>query len=124
MSTTHSNNNLQALNDLLFETLRGVKEGKIEITKAKAVNEISATIINNAKVQLDAIKITKGMGKAGDIFSIKQLGEAPEKNDDTYELKRKFAQELGYDNVAAAIAEMTSWKFEKQYKEWRDAQAF
>lgn len=44
------------LRDLLFETLRGVKDGKLSIDKAKAVSDTAQTIINLAKAEIDMIK--------------------------------------------------------------------
>lgn len=118
-----SKNNLQELNEILFETLRGVKEGKIKVADAKAINEISGTIINSAKVQLDAIKVTKG-GKGAAFFGIKGIGPGPTAEDDTYELKKKFAQEQGYDNVAAALKGMGTWEFENEFKKWKEDNPF
>lgn len=118
-----SSNNLQSLNDTLFETLQGVKNGSIKTTDAKVINELAGTIINNAKVQLEAIKVTKG-GRGSDIFGIKGIAAAAEPDDDTYSLKKKYSQELGYDNVAAALKEVGSWAFEQGFKKWKEDQPF
>lgn len=50
------NENINDLRTVLFETLRGVKEGTIEIDRAKAVSELSQNIINTAKVEIDYAK--------------------------------------------------------------------
>lgn len=53
------------LNDLrrnLFETLQGIKDGTIELDKARAINEVSKTIIDTAKVEVEYIKTLGGEG--------------------------------------------------------------
>lgn len=55
----------QTLTDLrrnLFETLQGIKDGTIELDKARAINEVSKTIIDTAKVEVDYIKAIDGDG--------------------------------------------------------------
>jgi len=52
---------MQTINDLrstLFDTLQAVKEGKMEIDRAKAVSDIAQTIINTAKAEIDYAKAT------------------------------------------------------------------
>lgn len=50
--------NINGLRGMLFETLRDLREGKIDIDKAKAINDTAQTIINSAKVEVDYIRIT------------------------------------------------------------------
>lgn len=57
-----SENNINGLRDVLFETLRDLKSGAIDIDKAKAINETAQTIINSAKVEVDHMKIAGGTG--------------------------------------------------------------
>ncbi|MDD2744174.1 MAG: hypothetical protein PHV02_18075 [Rhodocyclaceae bacterium] len=51
-------NNINQLRAALFETLQGVKEGTMEIDRAKAVSDVAQTIINTAKVEIDYIRAT------------------------------------------------------------------
>lgn len=51
-------NDINALREALFDTLRGVKEGKLDLDKAKAINETAQTIINTAKVEVDFMRQT------------------------------------------------------------------
>ena len=44
----------------LFETLQGFKDGTIELDKARAINEVSKTIIDTAKVEVDYLKVNGG----------------------------------------------------------------
>lgn len=41
----------------LFDTLEGVKSGKIRVEQAKAVTEISQQIINSAKAEIDFARV-------------------------------------------------------------------
>ena len=52
-------NNIVALRDTLFETLRalGNKENPMDIDRAKAINDVAQTIINSAKVEVDAMRM-------------------------------------------------------------------
>jgi len=45
------------LREMLFQTLEGLKNGELEIEKAKAIGDISQTIINSAKVEVDYIRV-------------------------------------------------------------------
>ena len=64
METTTPVNDITALRATLFETLRGLsdKEKPLEIDRAKAINEVAQTIINSAKVEVDALKVIGGTG--------------------------------------------------------------
>lgn len=48
------------LRSTLFSTLRDLKEGKLDVDRAKAINETAQTIINTAKVEIDHIRIAGG----------------------------------------------------------------
>lgn len=51
------------INDLrstLFDTLKGIKDGSVDLEKARAINEVSKTIIDTAKVEVDYLKINGG----------------------------------------------------------------
>lgn len=54
--------NINTLREHLFDTLQQLKEGKIDAAQAKVVSEVSQTIINSVKVELDFIKQTGGTG--------------------------------------------------------------
>lgn len=54
---SHSIEDLRAA---LFATLQGVKDGSIDIEKAKAVNELGKTICDTARVEVDYIKASGG----------------------------------------------------------------
>ena len=52
--------NINELRDTLFETLNGIKSGTIDLEKARAINEVSKTIIDTAKVEVDYLKVNNG----------------------------------------------------------------
>lgn len=64
MEQTKTVNDISALRTTLFETLRGLsdKEAPMDIDRAKAINEVAQTIINSAKVEVDALKVIGGTG--------------------------------------------------------------
>jgi len=51
--------NVHDLRAHLFETLKAVKSGAMDLDRARAVNEISKTIIDTARVEVDFIKTQK-----------------------------------------------------------------
>lgn len=52
--------NINDLRGTLFETLKGIKDGSIDLEKARAINEVSKTIIDTAKVEVDYLKVNGG----------------------------------------------------------------
>ena len=52
--------NINNLRETLFETLNGIKSGAIDLEKARAINEVSKTIIDTAKVEVDYLKVNNG----------------------------------------------------------------
>lgn len=57
-------NNFKKLRSILFDTLRDVKNGKMDVKKAKSISELSQTLINSAKVEVDYLKSTGNGGKS------------------------------------------------------------
>lgn len=53
-------NDITALREALFATLRGVKDGSIDLDKARAINELGKTITETAKVEVDYLRATGG----------------------------------------------------------------
>lgn len=65
-------NDITDLRTHLFDALKGLKDGSIDIEKAKAISDIAQVIVNSAKVEVDYAKATgsKGSGfleKAADL---------------------------------------------------------
>ena len=55
-------NKIEDLRDHLFEIIEMLKEGDMELDKAKAIADIAQVIVNSAKVEVDFIKIVHGNG--------------------------------------------------------------
>lgn len=53
-------NDLTALRAALFETLRDVRSGSIELDRARAINELGKTLVDSAKVEVDYLKAAGG----------------------------------------------------------------
>lgn len=51
---------IEDLREALFATLQGVKDGSVDVEKARAVNELGKTICDTAKVEVDYIKASGG----------------------------------------------------------------
>lgn len=52
----NEHDDITSLRTILFETMRGLKNGTIDLDKAKAVSDIGQVIINSAKVEVDAMR--------------------------------------------------------------------
>jgi hypothetical protein len=55
-------NKIEDLRDHLFETIEMIKEGDMELDKAKAIAELAQVIVNSAKIEVDFMKIVHGNG--------------------------------------------------------------
>ena len=64
MSNLQQQNNIVSLRSTLFETLRalGNKAAPMDIERAKAINDVAQTIINSAKVEVEAMRVMGGTG--------------------------------------------------------------
>ena len=117
-------NNLNELNTILFDTLRGVKSGDVDTKKAQTITSVSNAIINNAKTQLNAAKLMKsGAVVKTDFFETLQLEQTNEAIEDKslYDRKLRFSKKLGYSNLAEAISALGSREFEMKFKEQNKA---
>jgi hypothetical protein len=62
-------NKLADLRDHLFETLEALKDGSMDLARAKTVSEVAQTMINLAKVEVDMVRAMDGRGVEGAFFS-------------------------------------------------------
>lgn len=60
MNTDNQDNTGEGLRVELFATLRALREGKIDVERAKAISEVAQTIINSAKVEVDYLRVNNG----------------------------------------------------------------
>jgi hypothetical protein len=47
---------IEDLRAALFETLKGVRDGSIDLDKARAINELGKTLTETAKVEVDYLR--------------------------------------------------------------------
>ncbi len=66
----------EKLRESLFAALDGLKDGTIDVARSKAMSDISQTIINSAKVELDFQSQTKRLVRS-DFFAAPEALEAP-----------------------------------------------
>jgi hypothetical protein len=57
-------NNMDTLREHLFATLEGLKNGSIDVEKAKVMGEVSQVLINSAKLEVDYIRAKNGTGNS------------------------------------------------------------
>ncbi len=65
--------NVNHLRAHLFKTIEGLESGDMKIETAKAISEVSQTMINSAKVEVELAKTTgqKPSGFIGDVLTLK-----------------------------------------------------
>ncbi|MEI7446592.1 MAG: hypothetical protein WCK28_17010 [Burkholderiales bacterium] len=49
--------NVDDLRDALFATIEGLRSGTMDIERARAISEVAQTIVNTAKVEVEAAKL-------------------------------------------------------------------
>ena len=55
-------NKIEDLRNHLFETIEMLKDGDMEMDKAKTIADVAQVIINSAKVEVDFMKVVHGNG--------------------------------------------------------------
>lgn len=112
--------NLNDLNDILFDTLEQVKSGQMSEKQAQTVVNVGNSIINNAKIQLQAFKLTKGRTSMTLLPSnTDPKMKMPEKGiNNRSDAALQYALSEGYKNVAEAIAVMGKSKFDNAVTEY------
>jgi len=53
---TNEGNNIDSLRGVLFDTLRGIVDGSVEIDKANAINATAKRIIETGRLEIDHMK--------------------------------------------------------------------
>jgi hypothetical protein len=106
-------NDLNKLNEVLFTTLQGVQDGTIDEKKAQTIVNIGNSIVNNAKIQLSAFKLTKGKTNLSLMAPNNDKKLIYRDGDSRSDFALEFAKHKGYKNVAEAIAVMGKGPFNK-----------
>lgn len=60
---SNAGGNIAALRTHLFETLRAVRAGTLELDKARVINEIGKTLVDTGRLEVDHIRATEGAMK-------------------------------------------------------------
>jgi hypothetical protein len=113
-------NDLNKLNDILFQTLQDVQDGKIDEKKAQIIVNLGNSIVNNAKTQLSAFKATRG-GTGVPLLPSGEEADRPKvlgTDMKVFTMRRPAAEQEvaaqnGYKNVAEAVVAMGKEKFRK-----------
>lgn len=120
-------NNLNELNDVFFNTMRGLVDGTVDEKKAKTVATLGTAIINNAKVQLEGFKLTGGRTTISALpQSEAAITSKPEAKQPALPISKKedeaqlqYAKFLGYKNVAEAIVTLPKGQFLQDFRTWQ-----
>lgn len=91
------------LRGILFATLRAVQSGEMELDRAKAVSDLSQTIINTAKVEVEYERVT-GRKIATQFLPTEQADSKPYR---LREAASRSATPLGASPVASLGARKT-----------------
>lgn len=59
MSTDTTEATLSSIQQALMDTISALKSGQLNVSQAKAINDLSQTAINGGKLQLDYLRHTK-----------------------------------------------------------------
>lgn len=89
--------NVKELRNFLGDIMKGLKDGTIDVDKAKTISELGQVIVNSAKVEVDFIKAAK-IKDATDFISdgvVKSLTGREEKREESETPTRPKAV---YDN--------------------------
>lgn len=109
-------NNIDIVNDALFDTLKKLQTKQIDIPTAKAIVATSDAIVKNAALQLQAFKMTKGQIAAPKALTSSKIF-LTKGSDDVHAQKTEYAQSLGFKDVTEAIGKLGSYDFNKRFKE-------
>jgi len=70
----NNNPTLTDMRSALFDTIQKVKSGEIDLQKAKVINELSQTVINSAKCEVDFLNaLPKNVKEAMNFDNILQV---------------------------------------------------
>lgn len=67
-----SKKNIEDLRELLFETIAGVKNGTLDIDRAKVIGDLSQVMVNSARAEVEFAKVT-GLKGSGFLQQAEQL---------------------------------------------------
>lgn len=65
---------IKELREHLFATLRGLKDGSINVDQARAVSDVAQVLINTAKVEVDYLRATGQQSGTGFVPVLEDKG--------------------------------------------------
>ena len=65
---------INELREHLFDTLRGLKDGSINVDQARAVSDVAQVLINTAKVEVDYLRATGQQSGTGFVPVLEDKG--------------------------------------------------
>lgn len=65
-------NKIEDLRNELFETITMIKNGEIDLDKAKAITDVAQVLVNSAKVEVDFIKAVDGIATGSGFIPLEQ----------------------------------------------------
>lgn len=70
-------NKIEDLRNHLFETIEALKDGSMELDKAKTIKQVADSIIESAKTEVDFLKTLGGIGEGTGFIPLesKKLGD-------------------------------------------------
>lgn len=71
------NNSITDLRGHLFDTLKALKEGSMELDRAKAITDVSQVLINTAKAEIDFIRAAERVNEKSEFFGIDSYQTTP-----------------------------------------------
>lgn len=108
--------NILELNDKLFQVLEGLENDTMDIKKAQAIVNVSNAINNNAKLMIQAAKLSKNPNIGALMIGDEKITQM--KTEDLYKKKLEFSLSIGYNDVASAIGKIGKNEFERKFNKW------
>jgi len=65
-------NKIEDLRNELFETITMIKNGELDLDKAKAITDVAQVLVNSAKVEVDFLKTVGGIGTGSGFIPLEQ----------------------------------------------------
>lgn len=111
-------NTLNDLNNILFDTLRGIQENTVTPEKAHAISALSNNIINTAKTTLAAYKMTNAKVGVQHLIGLPEPSETIKQSNDRFQQMNEFALLKGFKSVTDAMDKLGKPGFDRAFKLW------
>lgn len=109
--------NLIDLNETLYETIKKIESGALDVKKAQAIVNVSSAIAANSKLMIEAAKLAKNPTVSNQLIGERVALPSHDKKD-VYERKLEFALSKGYESLASAFEKMGKYEFESEFRDY------